>query len=349
MAATPGAIPQDVEGGRTPPEVRASGPSPEASSRPSAIRAIPIRHWGRWVAAGIILLLLAALVWSLAHNPNIGWPVIGQYLFKRLVLSGVLVTVELTVIAMVIGIVGGTLLAVMRLSRNPVLSSVAWVYIWFFRGTPLLVQLLFWNFLGALYPRLFLSLPFTHFAIGSVNTNAVIGAFTAAILGLGLNEMAYAAELVRAGIISVDAGQTEAAQSLGMSGALTLRRIVLPQAMRVIIPPMGNETISMLKTTSLVVVISGTDLLSRITQTYAQTFQEIPLLIVASIWYLALTTILSIGQYYLERHYSRGVAGQSRDVTSPSRWLDRALPGSTVAGPSTGPARRSGDQASRGH
>jgi polar amino acid transport system permease protein len=314
---------QTVPNDTTPSGASLEGRPPAASARPETMKAIPVRHWGRWLAAAIILVLIGGLIYSLARNPNVGWSVIGQYVFSGLVLRGTAVTLELTVIAMVIGIVGGTLIAVMRLSGNPILTTVAQAYIWFFRGTPLLVQLLFWNFLGALYPRLFLALPFTHFSIGSVNTNAVIGAFTAAVLGLGLNEIAYASELVRAGIISVDKGQIEAAQSLGMSGSKTMRRIILPQAMRIILPPMGNETISMLKTTSLVIVISGTDLLSRIQQTYSQTFQEIPLLIVASIWYLTLTTIFSIGQYYLERHYSRGSGYQQprrRNGNRGRRW-----------------------------
>jgi polar amino acid transport system permease protein len=325
--ATSGALPHHMPDD-APSGASLGGQPPAASARPDAMKAIPVRHWGRWLAAAIIFVLVAGLIFSLARNPNIGWGVIGQYLFSGLVLRGTAVTIELTVIAMIIGVIGGTLIAVMRLSGNPVLTVVAQGYIWLFRGTPLLVQLLFWNFLGALYPRLFLALPFSHFSVGSVNTNAIIGGFTAAILGLGLNEMAYASELVRAGIISVDKGQIEAAQSLGMSSPMTMRRIILPQAMRIILPPMGNETISMLKTTSLVIVISGTELLSRIQQTYAQTFQEIPLLLVASIWYLALTTVLSIGQYYLERHYSRGSGYQTpkrRNGGRGRRWPMRSV------------------------
>ena len=303
--ATSGALPHQMPD-ETTPGASLGGQPPASSARPDAMKAIPVRHWGRWLAAAIIAFLVAGLIFSLARNPNVGWSVIGQYLFKGVVLRGVLVTIELTVLAMIVGVIGGTLIAIMRLSENPILSAVSQGYIWFFRGTPVLVQLLFWYFLGALYPRLFLALPFTHFAIGSVSTNSVIGAFTAAILGLGLNEIAYASELVRAGIISVDRGQIEAAQSLGMSSPMTMRRIILPQAMRIILPPMGNEPISMLKTTALIVVISGTDLLSVVTRIYAQNFLEIPLLIVASLWYLFLTTVFSIGQYYLERHYSRG-------------------------------------------
>lgn len=278
----------------------------EPGERPRLIRAVPIRHGGRWVSAAVLLFLAVALAWSLAHNPNVGWATIGEYLFKPLTLRGVLVTIELTVIAMVIGIAGGTIVAVMRLSDNPILRTVSLVYIWLFRGVPLLVQIIFWAFLGALYPYLFLGIPFVGVVFAQGSTNAIIGAFTAAILALGLNEVAYASELVRAGIISVDKGQNEAALSLGMSGGLTMRRVVLPQAMRVIIPPMGNETITMLKMTSLVSVISGRDLLTTVQQVYAQNFEQIPLLIVASLWYLALTTVLSIGQHYLEKRYGRG-------------------------------------------
>ena len=270
------------------------------------MKAIPVRHWGRWLAVAIILFLIAAMIYSVARNPRFDWPTIGQYLFNSYILGGVVVTLELTVIAMAIGIVGGTLIAIMRLSKNPILSAVAQAYIWVFRGTPLLVQLYFWFFFGALYPYIFVGLPFTHISFLSLDSGTLIGAFMAGVLGLGFNEIAYASELVRAGIISVDKGQLEASQSLGMSGPMTLRRIVLPQAMRVIIPPMGNETISMLKTTSLVSVISGTDLMSRARYIYDANLKVIPLLVVVSIWYLALTTIFSIGQHYLERHYSRG-------------------------------------------
>jgi len=296
--------------------------APEPSERPQLIKAIPVRHWGRWVSAAVLLFLAFALAWSLAHNPNVGWSTIGQYLFKPLTLRGVLVTIEMTIIAMVIGIVGGTLVAVMRLSENPVLRTVAWIYIWLFRGVPLLVQIIFWGFLGALYPSLFVGIPFVGLVFAHGNTSALIGAFTAAILALGLNEVAYAAELVRAGIISVDKGQQEAALSLGMSGGLTMRLVVLPQAMRVVTPPMGNETITMLKMTSLVSVISGRDLLTVVQQVYSQNFKQIPLLIVASIWYLALTTVLTIGQHYLEKRFGRGF-GQADTGSAERKALKR--------------------------
>jgi len=230
-----------------------------------------------------------------------------EYLFDHRILEGLLVTIELTVIAMAIGVALGVLLAVMRLSANPLVSGASWLYIWFFRGTPVLVQLFFWYYIAALYPKLGLGIPFGP-AFVHPNVNTLITAFRAAILGLGLNEGAYIAEIVRAGMISVDEGQTDAAQSLGMTRTQTLRRIVLPQAMRVIIPPTGNETISMLKTTSLASVIAVTELLYSAEQIFAVNYKTIQLLIVASIWYIVCTSVLYVGQHYLERHYGRGAS-----------------------------------------
>jgi polar amino acid transport system permease protein len=264
---------------------------------------------GRWIAAAIVLVLAAALIYSFATNSRVQWGVVGDYLFDARVLRGVRATLELTVVAMAIGIVLGVILAVMRLSPNPVVKSASWLYIWFFRGTPVLLQILFWGIgISALYPKISIGIPFGGPVIASGNANHLITLFVAAILGLGLNEGAYMAEIVRAGIISVDEGQHEAAQSLGMTRLQTMRRIVLPQAMRVIIPPTGNETISMLKTTSLVSVIAYTELLYAVQLIYSVNFKTIPLLIVAAIWYLFFTTLLSIGQYYIERHYARGSA-----------------------------------------
>jgi polar amino acid transport system permease protein len=212
------------------------------------------------------------------------------------------------VISMAIGIVLGVVLAAMRLSPNPLVSGASWLYIWFFRGTPVLVQILFWSFVSALYPTISFGIPFGGPVFVHGNANSLIPLFLAAILALGLNEGAYMAEIVRAGMISVDEGQTDAAQALGMGRLQALRRIVLPQAMRVIIPPTGNETISMLKTTSLVSVIAVSELLYSVQLIYSVNFLTIPLLIVASIWYLIVTTVLSIGQYYVERHFGRGTA-----------------------------------------
>jgi polar amino acid transport system permease protein len=277
----------------------------EREGRPEDIRAVPVRHPGRWVAALVILLIAASLIRSAATAPGFQWSVVGEYLFDHRIMEGLLVTIELTVIAMAIGITLGVLLAVMRLSPNPLVSRASWLYIWFFRGTPVLVQLLFWYNIAALYPQIGLGIPFGPNLVHP-DANTLITAYRAAVLGLGLNEGAYMAEIMRAGIISVDEGQSDAARSLGMTRLQTMRRIVLPQAMRVIIPPTGNETISMLKTTSLASVITVTEVLYASQLIYSVNFKVIPLLIVVSIWYLICTSILYVGQFYLERHYGRG-------------------------------------------
>jgi polar amino acid transport system permease protein len=281
--------------------------SEQRPARPEEIRAVPVRRPGRWIASAIVLVIAASIVRSIVVNPNFKWHVVGQFLFDSRILNGVVKTLELTAVAMAVGVVLGVVLAVMRLSPNPLVSGSSWLYIWFFRGTPLLVQLLFWGFIAALFPKIALGVPFGGPSIIDVNANTLIPPFVAAILGLVLNEGAYMAEIVRAGIISVDEGQTMAAQSLGMSRLQTLRLIVIPQAMRVIIPPTGNETISMLKNTSLVIVLGSVfDLLFATQQIYAANFLTIPLLIVASIWYLAMTSVLYVGQYFVERRFGRG-------------------------------------------
>jgi polar amino acid transport system permease protein len=253
-----------------------------------------------------VYLAIAVLV-SVATNPRFEWSVVGDWLFSSRIREGLVVTLELTAAAMAIGIALGVVLAVMRLSSNPLVSGASFVYVWFFRATPVLVQILFWGYIAALYPRIQLGIPLGP-SFASLDSNAVITPFMAGVLALGLNEAAYMAEIVRAGIISVDEGQTEAAQSLGMTRLQTMRRIVLPQAMRVIVPPTGNETISMLKTTSLVSVIAVSELLYTAQQIYAVNYQTIPLLIVASIWYLAVTSVLMAGQYYVERYFGRGAS-----------------------------------------
>jgi polar amino acid transport system permease protein len=276
---------------------------------PQEIRAVPVRHPGRWVAAAVVLLLAAMLAHTLVTNPRFQWGVIGSYFLSSRVLDGLGITILLTVVAMAIGIALGVILAIMRLSPNPLLSGASWAYIWLFRGTPVLVQLLFWFNLAFLYPRVSFGVPFGP-EFFHANANTLITALAAAILGLGLNEGAYMAEIVRAGILSVEHGQSEAAQALGMRRGQTMRRIILPQAMRVIIPPTGNETISMLKTSSLASVITVTELLYAVQLIYSVNFQTIPLLIVASLWYLIVTSLLTIGQYYIERHYARGSSRQ---------------------------------------
>lgn len=275
--------------------------------RPEEIRAVPVRRPGRWIAAALLLLILASVIRSLVTNPRMEWNVVGEYLFNHEILGGVVLTIELTVISMAVGIVLGVVLAVMRSSENPVLASVSWFYVWLFRGTPVLVQILFWYFIAAVYPHLGIGIPFGP-TLFNPDVNKLVPAFTAAVLGLGLNEAAYMAEIVRAGLISVDEGQTLAAKSLGMTRGQALRKIVLPQAMRVIIPPTGNETIGMLKYTALASVIAVRELLHTAEDIYSKNFRTIQLLIVVSIWYLALTSLLYIGQYFLERRFGRGVA-----------------------------------------
>ncbi len=289
--------------------------------RPEDIKAVPLRRPGRWIAAVIVLVIAASILRSVITNANFEWGVVRQYLFDSRILHGVVVTVELTVIAMIIGVVLGMLLAVMRLSPNPVVKFGSWLYIYFFRGTPVLVQLLFWGFIAALFKQIDLGVPFGGPNLIHANSNDLITPFVAAILGLGLNEGAYMAEIVRAGMISVDEGQTEAAQSLGLSRLQTMRRIVLPQAMRVIIPPTGNETISMLKTSSLVIVLGGVfDTLFEAQQIYAANFKPIPLLLVASFWYLMMTSILYVGQYFIERRFGRGFS-RTEQRSLMGRWL----------------------------
>ncbi len=268
---------------------------------------VRLRHPWRWVAVAVIALYAAQAVHFAVTNDALRWDLVWGYLFEESILRGLWMTVKLTVVAMAVGVVLGTLLAVMRLSDNPVLRGFAGAYVWLFRGTPIVVQLLFWFFLGTVLPTISIGLPFGP-DLASWPTNTVITQFTAAILGLGLNEAAYMAEIVRAGIGSVDHGQSEAAEALGMSPATTYRRVVLPQAARLIVPPTANQTISMLKLTSLVLVIGLPELTTTAQIIYGRSLQQIPLLIVASIWYLVLTTILTLIQSRLEKSMSRGVS-----------------------------------------
>lgn len=282
-------------------------PPAGAEPPPEELRVVPVRHPGRWVAVAVIGVLAAMFLHSLATNPRWEWDFVRGYFTYDAVISGIWVTLEITLLAMILGLALGIVLAVMRLSPNPVLASTAWVYTWFFRGTPVIVQLIFWGFIAQIYPRLSLGIPFGPEFV-SADSNKVVTIFVAAVIGLGLNEAAYMAEIVRAGLISVDHGQTEAAQALGMRRMTIMRRIVLPQAMRVIIPPTGNETISMLKTSSLVAFIGLQELLGAVQLIYGANFKQIPLLVVASLWYLIMTSVLSVVQYYVERRYARGSA-----------------------------------------
>jgi polar amino acid transport system permease protein len=261
---------------------------PDGGSHPEAIKAIKLRHPWRILISVVLIILLALFVLDAAQRPAYGWPDVGKYIFDRRISQAALVTLELTVYSMIIAIVLGLLLAVMRLSPNPVVKSVAWLYLWVFRGTPIYVQLVFWGLIGLIYKNIDIGIPFLQPWISIPNTLAV-NVFIIAIIGLSLNEAAYMAEIVRAGLLSVDRGQEEAATALGMSWGQTMSRIVVPQSMRVIIPPTGNEVISMLKTTSLVAAIPLTaDLYGVSRDISAVTFTPIPLLIVASIWYLLL-------------------------------------------------------------
>ena len=281
-----------------------SAAAPPADTVPD-LPVVPLRHPGTWAASALVAAIAAAAAWSVATNPAFQWPVVAQYLFDPQILAGLGRTLELTVAAMLLGLVLGTTLAVMRLSANPLLSVLSWLYIWFFRSVPVLVQLIFWYNFGALYARITLKVPWGP-VLYSASTNAVITPLTAALAGLGLAQAAYTAEVIRAGIQSVPPGQTRAAKALGMGPATIFRRIVLPQAMRVVIPPVGNEVVSMVKGTSLVSVIAMADLLYTAQLIYARTYETIPLLIVASLWYLAVVSLLSAGQHALERRFRRG-------------------------------------------
>ncbi|WP_282702412.1 amino acid ABC transporter permease [Streptomyces sp. CC219B] len=267
---------------------------------PEAIKAIPVRHYGRWISGLVVLALVALLVNAFASAEKIQWDTVGDYVFDDTVLAGAGRTLLISVLAMVMGVILGVILAVMRLSKNPVTSWVAWIYIWFFRGTPVYVQLLLWFNLALIFPTLNLG------PIYKDEMVQVMTPFMAALLGLGLNEAAYMAEICRAGLMAVDEGQTEAAHALGMSHSKTLRRIVIPQAMRVIVPPTGNEFINMLKTSSLVYAVTYNELL-RATSTIGSTsYAVMEMLFVACIWYLVMTSVFSVFQYYLERRYARG-------------------------------------------
>ncbi|WP_328865438.1 amino acid ABC transporter permease [Streptomyces sp. NBC_00341] len=286
-------------------DIEKSGPAdqpptpPTPAAGPEAIKAIPVRHYGRYVSAVVAIAALVAIIYAFSQG-KINWGAVPDYFFDDRIVKGVGQTLLLTALSMVIGVVGGILLAVMRLSKNPVTSSIAWSYIWFFRGTPVLVQLFVWFNLG---------LVFQYINLGPIYKDywsSFMTPLLTALLGLGLNEAAYMAEICRAGLLSVDEGQTEASHALGMSHGKTLRRVVIPQAMRVIVPPTGNEVINMLKTTSLVAAVQFYELFK-----YAQDIGQasgapVEMYFLAAAWYLIMTSVLSVGQYYLERYYARG-------------------------------------------
>ena len=279
---------------------------------PELIKAAPVRHWGRWVLAFVIAVIAAMMVNALITNQNFHWDIVFATLFKPQIFRAIGWTLLLTVVSMVIGIVLAVTLAIMRRSENPILRWVSMVYIWFFRGTPIYTQLIFWGLIGVLYPRLSVGIPFGP-EFFDFRTYDVITAGVAAMLGLGLNEAAYLSEIVRSGLNSVEVGQEEAARALGMNQRQILQRIVIPQAMRVIVPPTGNETISMLKTTSLVTAVPFTLELTRVTNDLGtHSLLQIPYLVVAAIWYLVITSILMVGQAQLERYYGKGTESSRR-------------------------------------
>lgn len=277
----------------------------------AGLRIVGHRHYGRWFSALIVLILLTLMASSVFSNPRFEWDVVAQNLTEASILNGVLMTIKLTVISVLFGFAGGTMLALMRLSANPVLVWVSWVYTWFFRAVPMLVQLFLWYNVAALYPKLSLTLPFIG-EVWTASTNEVISPFSAAVLALVMHQSAYAAEIVRAGIQSVNPGQLEAAKALGYRPGQIFRQTVLPQAMRTILPPAGNEVIGQLKTTAVVSVIALQDVLYSAQIIYQRTYEVIPLLLVATGWYLLMTSVLSVGQYYVEVWFSRGNAPARR-------------------------------------
>lgn len=284
--------------------------NPNASSatqrrRPTENKAIPLRHPGRWIAAVILAALVVWFIISAARNDAYHWDTYFQYLLDTRIVKAAMHTIALTILAMIIGVVIGAIVAVLRMSPNPVLQGVAWLFLWVFRGTPVYVQLVFWGLLSSLYQSV--SVGFAEINLEQVLQNA----FILAVLGLGLNEAAYMAEIVRAGIQAVPEGQSEASKALGMTWGQNMRRTVMPQAMRIIIPPTGNEFISLLKTTSLVIAVPYTaELYGRATDISNSLFQPVPLLLVAATWYLVITSILMVVQFYVERYFSRGSSRQ---------------------------------------
>ena len=290
------------------------------SAEISKLKVVPLPHPFRLTAIILVLVLLALAVHGAATNPKLQWPIAGSYLFNPLIMNGLLVTLVVTAMVMVIAVALGTISALMILSPSRLLSIPAKMFVWFFRGTPALVQLILWYNLALIIPRFELWLP----GIGtlfSISTNDVMSPIVAAVVGLSLHESGYMAEIIRNGLQSVNQGQREAALCLGMKPSLLMRRVIIPQAMRVIIPPTGNETINLLKTTSLVSVVAVGDLLYSAQSIYARTFETIPLLLVVTFWYLVVVAIMSVGQFYLERHFSRDDASrQGESLLGEKLW-----------------------------
>ncbi|MDN3055495.1 MULTISPECIES: amino acid ABC transporter permease [Streptomyces] len=271
----------------------------------SALKVVPLRHPWRWAAVVVTAVLVAQFAHGLITNPGWEWDVFADFFTTRTILNAVWITIQLTFYGTALGFALGIVLAFMRLSRSPFLKSVAFTYIWAFRSIPLIVQLLFWFNLTYLYQRIDFGIPFGPGFV-SFDTAGLVGAMSAAVLGLALHQAAYAAEIVRGGVLAVDGGQLEAAAALGIPRLRQLRRIVLPQAMRSILPNAANEVISLFKGTSIVSVMAIGELFYQVQVIYGRNGRVVPLLMVATVWYIILTTVLSIAQYYVERHFSRG-------------------------------------------
>ncbi|MFD5084967.1 amino acid ABC transporter permease [Kitasatospora sp. NPDC058406] len=309
------ATPQDVLPAPALTATTAAPPPAAATDATAADARIVARHrTGQWVSAAVALLVFAMVVNSLVRNQAFQWDVVADWFTATSVLNGLTLTLWLTAVTLALGFVLGTVLATMRLSTNPVLRTLSWVYIWIFRSTPALVQLLLFFNIGALYPTLGIGIPFGPEFL-TVKTVNLFGPTLTAVVGLTLLEAAYAAEVVRGGILSVDRGQLEAASALGIGRLRVLRRIIVPQAMRSIVPTAGNMLISALKGTSIISVLAVSDLLYSVQLVYLQSYQVIPMLMVATIWYIVITTVLSVGQYYVERHYAKGATREGLPPT----------------------------------
>ncbi|MFJ5954497.1 amino acid ABC transporter permease [Paenarthrobacter sp. NPDC092416] len=261
------------------------------------------KPYGQWVSGSLILAVIFMFIWTQAGNENLDWSGVGQFMFHPAILKGITVTLQLAVFSMMISVVLAFGIALMCQSRNRVASAVGKLYVWFFRGVPLLVQILIWFNLAVLYPTIL-----------GTDTNQLISGFTAGLCALSLAESGYMAEIIRGGIISVNKGQTEAGLSIGLTRGQALRRIVLPQTIRVIIPPTGNQFIGLLKASSLVSAIGGSDLLTQTQLIYGQNFKIVPLLIVATAWYLILVSVASVGQYFLERKFNPEAASSGLNL-----------------------------------
>ncbi|MGA4843617.1 amino acid ABC transporter permease [Streptomyces sp. G45] len=301
-----------------PPSAAAAVPPVKDAVPDAELKVVPVRHYWRWAAGAAVLVVAAQFAHGLFTNPAWEWEVFFQYLTADSVLRAVWVTLQLTVYGTVLGFALGLVLALMRLSSSPLLSGVAWAYVWAFRSIPLIVQLLFWFNLAYLYEELGLGVPFGP-VVWSFGTMHLVGAMSAAVIGLALHQAAYAAEILRGGFLAVDPGQLEAAAALGIPRLRQLRRVVLPQAMRSVLPNAANEIVSLFKGTSIVSVMAIGELFYQVQVIYGRNGRVVPLLMVATAWYIVLTTLLSIVQYYVERHFARGA-----DRTPPPTPLQRA-------------------------